>query len=204
MVATDSSPGWSHNIDQYCCGEPILRAAADAFAPLSETLLPLIDRLFLRPLAAILLLALASTVLIACETQAETEAREDLELIELTATGTSFMQGITDEGPDSAASLATLSTKARLYYKDSDELGDLVAYLSIGAHSGIDVAGFEIVESERNKSKGRVLVKFVYADGGSIQTYLGALFVGQRGSKEWVIDTLGDGVDLFIPGDINF
>ena len=165
--------------------------------------MPRINRLLWRPLAAILLLALASTALIACETQAETESREAEELLDLASVGTTFLQAITDEGPDSEAALATLSTKARLYYADSDELGDLVAYLSIGAYSGEELTGYEIVESERNKSKGRVLANFNYADGGSAQTYLGALFVGERGEKVWVIDAIGDGVDLFIPGDIN-
>ena len=114
------------------------------------------------------------------------------------------MQAIVAEGPDSQAANALLSTKARLYYSDSDEFGDLVAYLSIGAYTGVDLTGYEVVTSERNKSKGRVLVNFNYADGGTAQTYLGALYVGERGSKEWVVDAIGDGVDLFIPGDVNF
>lgn len=166
--------------------------------------MPRFSRLLSRPLAAILLLALASTVLIACETQAETEAREAQELADLGTKGDTFMQAIVAEGPDSQGANALLSTKARLYYADSDEFGDLIAYLSIGAYSGIDLTGYEVVTSERNKSKGRVLVNFNYADGGTAQTYLGALYVGERGSKEWVVDAIGDGVDLFIPGDVNF
>ena len=166
--------------------------------------MPRFNRLLLRPLAVILLLALASTALIACETQAETEAREAQELADLGTAGDVFMQAIIAEGPDSAGANSALSTKARLYYADSEEFGDLIAYLSIGAYSGIDLTGYELVTSERNKSKGRVLVNFNYADGSTAQTYLGALYVGERGSKEWVIDAIGDGVDLFIPGDVNF
>lgn len=166
--------------------------------------MPRFRRLLSRPLAVILLLALASTVLIACETQAETEAREAQELADLGTKGDTFMQAIVAEGPDAQGANALLSTKARLYYADSDEFGDLIAYLSIGAYSGIDLTGYEVVTSERNKSKGRILVNFNYADGATAQTYLGALYVGERGDKEWVVDAIGDGVDLFIPGDVNF
>ena len=162
------------------------------------------NRLLLRPLAVILLLALASTVLIACETQAETEAREAQELADLATTGDVFMQAIIAEGPASAGAEATLSTKAKLYYADSDEFGDLIAYLSIGNYTGVDLTGYEVVTAERNKSKGRVLVNFSYSDGGTAQTYLGALHVGERLNKDWVIDAIGDGVDLFVPGDVNF
>ena len=162
------------------------------------------NRLLLRPLAVVLLLALASAALIACETQAETEAREAQELADLGAVGEVFLQAVVAEGPDSAGAESKLSTKAKLYYADSEELGDLIAYLSIGAYTGVDLTGYEIVMPERNKSKGRVLVNLNYSDGATAQTYLGALYVGERGAKEWVIDAIGDGVDLFVPGDVNF
>ncbi len=158
----------------------------------------------IRPLLLILALAVASIALIACETQQQTETREAEELVSLEAIGVAFMDGIVSEGAASPAAKATISTKAKLTYERDTDDGDLISYLSVEAHSGVDVDSYDIVEVERNKSKGRVLVHFYYADGSEAETYLGTLFIGERESKIWVIDAAGDGIDLYVPGDVNF
>lgn len=159
---------------------------------------------FLQPFALIVAIALASFALVACETQQQTETREAEELVSLQAVTSTFMDGIKSDGIDSPIALATLSTKAKLTYARDTEDGDLISYLSVEAYTGTDLTDYGIVSAERNKSKGRVLVEFRYADGSTGETYVGALFVGDRGSKVWVIDSIGDGVTIYVPGDVNF
>ena len=159
---------------------------------------------FLQPFALIVAIALASFALVACETQNQTEVREAEELVRLEAMASAFMDGITSEGIDSPTAVDILSTKAMLTYVRDTEDGDLIAYLSVGAYTGTDLTDYGIVAVERNKSKGRVLVEFRYADGSTAETYLGTLFIGDRGSKIWVLDSIGDGVTIYVPGDVNF